>query len=71
MKRVIVTDLKVLLVAIKLRNFGVQIEVESDKQRIRPGKSAAERLFCNIDKILNNTKWESDYKLVRKSIRNY
>ena len=43
--------------------IGVEVEVISDGQRIRPDKSEVERLFCNNGKIKANTGWEPDYTL--------
>lgn len=43
--------------------IGVQIEIESDDKRIRPGKSEVERLFCDNSKIITSTDWLPDYNL--------
>lgn len=40
-----------------------EIDIESDDERIRPGKSEVERLFCNNSKIISNTEWEPKYNL--------
>jgi NAD dependent epimerase/dehydratase len=38
-------------------------KIISEEQRIRPGKSEVERLFCDNSKILANTNWVPDYNL--------
>jgi len=45
----------------KLSN--VEIEFESDFQRVRPDNSEVERLMCNNSKIMENTQWKPDYNL--------
>ena len=40
-----------------------EIVIESDKQRVRPGKSEVERLFCENSKIVSETKWKPKYDL--------
>src|ERR1051325_2471313 len=39
------------------------IKIESDDERIRPGKSEVERLFCDNSKITSHTKWKPKYNL--------
>ena len=39
------------------------IKIESDEDRIRPGKSEVERLFCDNSKIISATKWKPKYTL--------
>lgn len=39
------------------------IEIVSDKQRIRPEKSEVERLCCNNNKIMAQTNWHPNYDL--------
>jgi len=46
---------------------GVEAEIVTEAQRVRPGKSEVERLFCNNEKILKYTNWTPDYNL-RKGI---
>ena len=43
--------------------INVEITIKSDSQRIRPGKSEVERLYCNNSKILKHTNWKPDYDL--------
>lgn len=43
--------------------IGVEIEIKSEAQRIRPEKSEVERLYCNNTKILSNTLWKPNYTL--------
>ena len=45
----------------KITKKNIQIEV--DEERIRPSKSEVDRLKCNNNKLLNNTKWKPDYSL--------
>ncbi|MDP2685105.1 MAG: NAD-dependent 4,6-dehydratase LegB [bacterium] len=42
---------------------GKEVELESDYQRIRPGKSEVERLLCDNSKILAKTNWKPAYNL--------
>jgi len=44
---------------------GVEAEIVTEAQRVRPGKSEVERLFCNNEKILKHTNWTPDYNLRR------
>ena len=41
----------------------VEITINTDQERVRPGKSEVERLFCDNKKILTNTNWKPDYTL--------
>lgn len=41
----------------------VDIEIVTDSQRVRPGKSEVERLYCDNSKLLDNTNWQPDYNL--------
>ncbi len=41
----------------------VKLDILSDEERVRPGKSEVERLFCDNTKILSKTDWKSEYKL--------
>lgn len=43
--------------------LNVDITIKTDIQRVRPENSEVERLFCNNDKLMNNTKWNPDYNL--------
>ena len=45
----------------KITNKEVQIEV--DKQRIRPDKSEVDRLLCSNKKLIENTNWKPYYNL--------
>ena len=45
----------------KLMN--VEIAFENDNERIRPGNSEVERLYCDNSKIKELTNWEPDYTL--------
>ena len=40
-----------------------KVEVETDTQRVRPGKSEVDRLYCDNSKIINNTNWKPQYSL--------
>ena len=42
---------------------GTKIEITQDEQRVRPGKSEVERLYCNNTKIIENTDWRPQYSL--------
>ena len=39
------------------------ITIESSKERIRPGNSEVERLFCDNAKLLKHTSWKPNYTL--------
>ena len=43
--------------------MGADITINTDQERVRPGKSEVERLFCDNNKILTNTNWKPDYTL--------
>ena len=45
------------------KTIGKEIEIISDTQRIRPGKSEVDRLMCNNTKITENTNWKPNYTL--------
>ncbi len=41
----------------------VELEIETEGQRVRPESSEVERLFCDNTKLKTNTNWEADYDL--------
>ncbi len=41
--------------------IGKNVEIISDNQRIRPGKSEVDRLMCNNSKITESTNWKPKY----------
>lgn len=43
--------------------MNVEITINIDNERVRPGKSEVERLFCDNSKILEKTNWTPDYNL--------
>ena len=43
--------------------IGVEFNIISDQQRIRPIKSEVQRLICNNDKIKMMSDWKPDYNL--------
>lgn len=43
--------------------MGIEISINIDQERVRPGKSEVERLFCDNTKILAHTDWKPDYTL--------
>jgi len=43
--------------------MGAEITINIDQERVRPGKSEVERLFCANTKILTHTNWKPDYTL--------
>lgn len=45
------------------RLTGVEVEIEQDQQRVRPGSSEVERLCCDNTRILNSTGWRPEYSL--------
>jgi NAD dependent epimerase/dehydratase len=53
------------LVQLIAKLMGKTINIETDEQRIRPDASEVERLFCNNDKILKDTKWKPSYTLTK------
>jgi hypothetical protein len=49
---------------LKIANIsGKEIEIITDEQRVRPGNSEVERLFCENKKLVDNTNWKPDYDL--------
>ncbi len=51
------------LVALIARILKTEMKIESDDERIRPGKSEVERLFCDNSKITLHTQWKPRYDL--------
>jgi NAD dependent epimerase/dehydratase len=51
------------LVQLIARLIGENVEIISDENRVRPGKSEVERLFCDNSKIMCKTTWKPDYTL--------
>jgi NAD dependent epimerase/dehydratase len=51
------------LVHLIAKLMGKTISIETDEQRVRPGASEVERLFCNNDRVLKHTKWKPAYNL--------
>jgi dTDP-D-glucose 4,6-dehydratase len=48
-----------------------EVHFESESDRLRPGKSEVERLYCNNEKIIEYTSWKPKYTLqtgLRKTI---
>lgn len=45
------------------RLTGVEVEIEQDQQRVRPGSSEVDRLCCDNTRILNCTGWRPEYSL--------
>jgi NAD dependent epimerase/dehydratase len=43
--------------------MGVEISINSDKDRVRPVKSEVERLFCDNTKLVTHTDWKPAYTL--------
>jgi dTDP-glucose 4,6-dehydratase len=43
--------------------LNVELTIRTEDQRVRPGQSEVERLFCDNSKIIANTEWEPDYDL--------
>ena len=41
----------------------VDVEVEIEKERVRPDNSEVERLVCDNTKIIKHTQWKADYNL--------
>lgn len=58
-KEISVKDLALLI----SRLMKKEIIINSDKKRIRPENSEVERLCCNNNKLIKNTKWEPMYNL--------
>jgi len=42
---------------------GRKVEIISEKERVRPGKSEVERLYCSNKKLIENTNWIAEYNL--------
>lgn len=51
------------LINIIFKLIGREVEIISEEERIRPGKSEVERLWCNNSKIIGNTNWKPNYDL--------
>jgi len=45
------------------RLTGCEVDIDSDSQRIRPGDSEVERLWCNNAEILSRTAWQPKYNM--------
>ena len=60
MKNEITVEDLVLKIAQMLK---VELEIETEVQRVRPENSEVERLFCENTKLKTNTNWEPDYDL--------
>jgi NAD dependent epimerase/dehydratase len=43
--------------------IGLELEIKTDKNRIRPLKSEVDRLLCDNKKLIKNTEWKPDYNL--------
>jgi len=43
----------------------VELDIKSEVERIRPGNSEVERLFCDNTKIKENTNWLPNYDLIQ------
>ena len=46
-----------------MRLIGKNIEIKSERIRIRPKNSEVERLVCNNKKLLDNSSWKPSYNL--------
>ena len=46
-----------------MKLMGVNVPIVSNNKRFRPENSEVERLVCNNEKLLNNSKWEPQYNL--------
>lgn len=51
------------LVTMIARRMQVDVEIEADRQRVRPGNSEVERLRCDNRKITTATSWRPKYTL--------
>ena len=40
-----------------------EVEITSDAQRVRPGQSEVERLYCENQKLVTATGWKPDFTL--------
>ena len=54
-----------------LKIMDIDLPITSDQKRVRPGKSEVERLLCNNKKLLNNSSWEPEYSLKKRTQRDY
>lgn len=45
------------------KKLKVEVDIETDDQRVRPENSEVERLFCDNTKLLTNTNWKPDYNI--------
>jgi len=45
------------------KSMNVKVTIKSTDERIRPGKSEVERLFCDNAKLLKHTSWKPNYTL--------
>ena len=41
----------------------INIEIETDSQRVRPTNSEVDRLKCDNKKLIENTNWKPNYNL--------
>jgi dTDP-glucose 4,6-dehydratase len=57
-------EISVKDLAIKIaRIFNIEIDFQTASERRRPENSEVERLFCDNNKIITNTKWRPQYSL--------
>jgi dTDP-glucose 4,6-dehydratase len=57
-------EISVKDLAIKIaRLFNIEIDFQTASERRRPENSEVERLFCDNNKIITNTKWRPQYSL--------
>ena len=57
-------EISVKDLAIKIaRLFNIEIDFQTASERQRPENSEVERLFCDNNKIIKNTKWRPQYSL--------
>jgi dTDP-glucose 4,6-dehydratase len=57
-------EISVKDLAIKIaRLFNIEIDFQTSSERQRPENSEVERLFCDNNKIITNTKWRPQYSL--------
>jgi len=57
-------EISVKDLAIKIaRLFNIEIDFQTASERQRPENSEVERLFCDNNKIITNTKWRPQYSL--------
>ena len=43
--------------------IGVNVTINSDKDRVRPNNSEVNRLMCDNSKLLEHTNWKPQYEL--------